>query len=155
MVCGAFIFGYDHDTPDSFKITIDFAIKAKLFTVNLSTLAPFPATPLYERLRHEDRLIHDPWWLHPDFRFGQAYFHPRNMTPEQLAEGCYWARSEFNKYSSIAYRAADLHANLGSPNKAGLYFMVNLLTRKEIKRKRDQPLGDGSPLTPLFNDDVL
>ncbi|MDP3879069.1 MAG: radical SAM protein [Dehalococcoidales bacterium] len=155
MVCGAFIFGYDQDTLDSFKISLDFAIKAKLYTANLNTLVPFPATPLYERLRREGRLIHDPWWLHPDFRFGQAPFRPAKMTPEQLEDRCYWVRSEFNKYGSIARRALDLHANFSSPTKAGVYLKVNLLTRKEISRKRYQPLGDGSDLTPLFDGDRL
>ncbi|MDZ4231131.1 MAG: radical SAM protein, partial [Dehalococcoidales bacterium] len=155
MVCGAFIFGYDQDTLDSFKISLDFAIKAKLYTANLNTLVPFPATPLYERLRREGRLIHDPWWLHPDFRFGQAPFRPAKMTPEQLEDRCYWVRSEFNKYGSIARRALDPHANFSSPTKAGVYLKVNLLTRKEISRKRYQPLGDGSDLTPLFDGDRL
>jgi radical SAM superfamily enzyme YgiQ (UPF0313 family) len=155
MVCGAFIFGYDHDTPETFKISLDFAIEAKLYTANLNTLVPFPATPLYERLKREGRLVHDSWWLHPDFRFGQAPFVPAKMTAAQLEEGCYWVRSEFNRFSSIARRALDFQANLGSPTRAGVFFVFNLLTRKEIQRKRFQPLGDGSELIPCVGNNPV
>ena len=150
MIYGTFVFGYDYDTVDSFEMSLDFALRSRLFTANFNPLAPNPGTPLYERLRREGRLIHDPWWLHPDFRYGQSWFHPRRMTAEQLAEGCYLARTQFNKYSNILRRALNFHANCRNLDNAGIYLALNLISRREIYRKQGQPLGDGSELKPLF-----
>lgn len=150
MVYGTFVFGYDHDTVDSFELILDFTLRCKLFLANFNPLAPTPGTPLYERLRREGRLIHDPWWLHPDYRYGQSMFHPRQMTAEQLADGCYWARTQFNKYSCILQRALNFHANCRNLRNASIYLTANLINRREIHRKQGLPLGDGSELKSLF-----
>jgi len=150
MVFGSFVFGYDHDTVDSFKMILDFALRSRLFLAHFNPLAPFPGTPVYDRLQREGRLIHDPWWLHPDFRYGQSWFHPTRMTAEQLAKGCYWARTQFNKYSSIFRRALNFRANCRNLYNASIYLTANLINRREIYRKQGLPLGDGSKVKPLF-----
>jgi radical SAM superfamily enzyme YgiQ (UPF0313 family) len=150
MVYGTFVFGYDHDTVDSFKISLDLALHSRLFLANFNPLTPTPGTPLYERLRREGRLIHDPWWLHPDYRYGQSMFHPRQMTAEQLANGCYWARTQFNKYSCILQRAFNFQANCRNLRNASIYLTANLINRREMHRKQGLPLGDGSELKSLF-----
>lgn len=155
MVYGTFVFGYDHDPVDSFEISLDFALRSRLFLANFNPLAPIPGTPLYERLRREKRLIHDPWWLHPSYRYGQSMFHPRRMTAEQLTEGCYRTRTQFNKYSCILRRALDFRANCRNLNNAGIYLAANLISRREIHRKQGLLLGDGSELKPLYRDKQL
>lgn len=77
------------------------------------------------------------------------------MTAEQLAEGCYWARTQFNKYSSILWRALDFGTNCRNLDNAGIYLATNLITRREIRRKQGLPLGDGSELNPLFESERL
>jgi radical SAM superfamily enzyme YgiQ (UPF0313 family) len=150
MVYGTFIFGYDHDTVDSFELSLDFALRTKLFLANFNPLAPTPGTTLYERLRQEKRLIYDPWWLHPDYRYGESMFHPRQMTAQQLADGCYWVRTQFNTYSCILGRARDFQANSHNLKNASIYLTANLINRREIHRKQGLPLGDESQLKPLF-----
>lgn len=155
MIYGTFIFGYDHDTVDSFEISVDFAVRSRFFTANFNPLWPTPGTSLYERLCQEKRLINDPWWLHPDYRYGQSMFHPRRMTAEQLAEGCYWARTQFNKYNSILRRALDFGANCRSLHNVSIYLATNMINRREIHRKQGLPLGDGNELEPLFESERL
>lgn len=150
MVYGTFVFGYDHDTVDSFAISLDFALRTKLFLANFNPLTPTPGTPLYERLRREKRLIFEPWWLHPDYRYGESMFHPRQMTAEQLAHGCYWVRTQFNKYSCILGRARNFQANSRNLRNLSIYLTANLINRREIHRKQGLPLGDASQLKPLF-----
>ena len=150
MVYGTFVFGYDHDTVNSFEISLDFALRNKLFLANFNPLTPTPGTILYERLRREKRLIHDPWWLHPDYRYGESMFHPRQMTPQQLADGCYWIRTQFNKYSCILGRARNFQANLRNLTNASIYLTANLINRQEIHRKQGLSLGDESQLKPIF-----
>ncbi len=148
MVYGTFVFGYDYDTVDSFDVALDFALRSNFLLANFNPLTPTPGTPLYGRLRAEGRLIYDPWWLAPDYRYGRAIFHPRKMTADELTEGCYRTRLAFNRHSSILRRALDWKANARNPYRLGLYLLANLVSRREIRRKQGLPLGDASPLEP-------
>ncbi|OGV43288.1 MAG: hypothetical protein A2X46_06520 [Lentisphaerae bacterium GWF2_57_35] len=151
MIYGTFIFGYDNDTPDCFRRSVEFAIRSRLFLANFNPLTPTPGTPLYARLQKEQRLILDPWWLSADYRYGESMFYPAGMTADQLAEGCYWARTEFNKYGSIFARALNRSANMRSLYHGGIYLAANLVSRKEIHRKQGEPLGAPEPLVPLMD----
>jgi len=146
MLYGTFVFGYDHDTSDTIERTLEFALSAKLAIANFNPLTPTPATPLYDRLRAENRLLFDDWWLDPNFRYGQALFHPRLMTADELTEGCFRARKIFNRYSSIFRRAI---GNCHSPYHLGIYLAANLVSRKEIYRKQGLKLGNPTPLEIL------
>lgn len=141
MVYGTFVVGYDHDTPDTFEKVVRFAVEQKLFLANFNPLTPTPGTPLYGRLKAEGRLIRDPWWLDPSYRYGEATFRPRGMTPDQLTEGCYWARATFNRLSSIARRAVDFRANCRNPARLALHVRANLLNRREILGKQGSLLN--------------
>src|SRR5262249_32743426 len=88
MIYGTFVFGYDHDTPDSFDEAVAFAIRNKFYLANFNPLTPTPGADLYRQLQEEKRLIYDRWWLDPEFRYGHATFHPRGMTAEELTAGC-------------------------------------------------------------------
>jgi radical SAM superfamily enzyme YgiQ (UPF0313 family) len=149
MIYGTFVFGYDYDTVDSFDVALDFALHSNFFLANFNPLTPTPGTPLYHRLRAGGQLIYDPWWLAPDYRYGQAIFHPRKMTAGQLTEGCYRARLAFNRYGSIFRRALDWKSNCQNPYRLGIYLLANLISRREILRKQGLPLGDGTPLEPI------
>ncbi len=115
----------------------------------LAALTPMPGTALYERLRGEGRLLYDRWWLAPEFRYGEAIFRPRRMTPEELTEGCFRARRAFNTYRSVFRRALDWRTNCRSPGRLGVYLLGNLVSRREIFRKQGLALGDDGPL-PLI-----
>jgi len=141
LIYAAFIFGYDHDTPDSIPITVDFAVRSKFYLANFNPLMPLPGTALYDRLKKEGRLIMDPWWLHPDFRYGMAAFQPRGMTPEQLQDGCWWGRREFNRATSVFKRALDLKTNCRNPYTLGIYLYSNWVSKKEIYHKQAMAFG--------------
>ena len=141
MIYGTFVFGYDTDTKDSFKKAVDFALRHKFYLANFNPLTPTPATPLFDRLKKDGRLIYDKWWLHPDFKYGHAMYHPRGMTADELTEGCFNARKSFNTYSSIARRLMTFKTNLRSPYRTGVYLMSNMISRREIYRKQGRQLG--------------
>lgn len=141
MIYATFVFGYDYDTVDSFDITLNFALRSKFALANFNPLMPMPGTGLYRRLLAEDRLIYDRWWLNPGFRYGQSMFHPRGMTADELASGCFYARREFNRYSSILSRALEFRTNCRSPRRLATFLAANLISRKEIFRKQGRRLG--------------
>jgi radical SAM superfamily enzyme YgiQ (UPF0313 family) len=146
MVYASFVFGYDHDTTDSFDRCVEFALRSKFYLANFNPLTPMPGAALDCRLRAEGRLIYDRWWLAADYRYGQATFHPRGMTAEELTEGCFRARREFNRYSSILSRALDFDTNCSDLYRLGLFAASNLVSRREIYRKQGKRLGDDLPL---------
>jgi len=146
MIYGSFIFGYDHDTVDVFERTAEFAVRAKLFLVNFSALTPTPGSKLYQRLRDEGRLIYGRWWLDPNYRYGEATFHPKLMTAEELTEGCLLARRYFYSAASIIQRAFDFSANARSPSRLGVYALANVISKLELNQKLGQRLGSETPL---------
>ena len=141
-VWGSFVFGYDHDTAETIREALEFSIRSKMFLANFNSLAPTPGTPLYQRLKAEGRLHCDPWWLHPDFRYGRSMFQPARLSAEDLEAGCFGARRAFNAYNSIGRRMCDFRANLSTVGNGLLFVMANLGARREIHRKQGLPLGD-------------
>ena len=141
MLYGTFIFGCDNDTPDSFSETVAFALRNKFVLANFNPLTPTPGAPLYDELLAEGRLLHDRWWLDPEFGYGDATFEPRGMTAQELTEGCFAARRQFNTARSILSRMLDLRANGRSLFRAGVYLLANLKSRREIMRKQGRRLG--------------
>ncbi len=148
MIYGTFVFGYDEDAVDSFDHAVEFAIENKFYLANFNPLTPTPQAPLLDRLRRENRLIYDKWWLDPAYRYGQATFHPRGMTAEELTAGCCRARKQFNTSSSILRRAFDRRTNWRSPYRFGVYLLSNLISKREIRSKQASMLGGPAPLEP-------
>jgi radical SAM superfamily enzyme YgiQ (UPF0313 family) len=146
MIYGSFVHGYDHDTPLSFDETVEFAIRHRFVLANFNPLTPTPRAPLYDRLAREGRLIYDHWWLDPRFRYGQATFHPRGMTAQQLTEGCWRARRAFSSATATARRFLAPQTTLATPGNAVEFLIANFINRREIRRKQGVPLGGPEPL---------
>ncbi len=141
MVYGSFLFGYDADMPDIFKKTLQFTLNEKLFMANFIPLQALPGTQLYERLRQENRLVYDKWWLAPQYHWNEALVKPRNMTCDELTKGCCDARHGFHSYSSIFSRLMERRANAKNLNNALSFLLVNCISRQEIKSKTGMQLG--------------
>src|SRR4030066_370605 len=92
------ILGFDTDTKAIFDDTLDFLARTKLPTMALHVLTPYPGTRIYQRFKDQGRIIsHD--WRHYDHN--TVVFQPKNMTPQELAEGHHYVQSEFYSFSSI------------------------------------------------------
>ncbi len=141
MIYGTFVLGYDADGPDAWKYTLEFAQRAQLSIANFNPLTPMPGTALYDRLKAQNRLLTDTWWLDPSYRYGQTIFRPAGMTPEQLAAGCFEARRQFYGYGSILRRSGSGPGLWSDPFKLGVMLLANWISRREILRKQDSRLG--------------
>ena len=140
-VYGTFVFGYDHDTPATFAAALAFARDAGLYLCGFNHILPWPGTPLYRRLASEGRLIDDPWWLDPGYRFNRLAFHPRAMSAEAVRAHCLAARRSFYSLPSTLQRSWH------RPNRQDWrflqgFFALNLLHRLEVGRRDELPLGD-------------
>lgn len=142
QIWAAFTLGYDNDTYASVLDTMEFALKNRFTFAAFNILMPYPGTPLYKKLQHEGRLLYDgQWWLHPQYRFNQAAFVPKNMTPDELTEACHLARKKFNSLPSLFYRFSDVKTNLSSLWRAAAYWRYTTLFRKEVYKKHGMRFG--------------
>ncbi|MCP3892006.1 MAG: B12-binding domain-containing radical SAM protein [Desulfobulbaceae bacterium] len=146
MIYGTFVFGYDHDTRDSFEPVVDFAIESKFCLANFNPLLPTPGTRLYKRLESAGRLLYKQWWLDHNYRYGSATFKPALMSPDDLTNGCFQARKDFNSYSSIFSRTFRLKANSGSVRNIACCLIANFINKKEVMVKQNSCLGAQYPL---------
>jgi radical SAM superfamily enzyme YgiQ (UPF0313 family) len=105
MVKGSFIFGFDHDTKETFDRCVRLAIDMNLDLAAFNVLTPYPNTPLFGRLQSEGRLLytnfpHD--WA--KYERTKAVFQPQHITPEELEEGVSRCWREFYSTDSIEKR---------------------------------------------------
>jgi hypothetical protein len=84
-VIGGMIVGFDSDGPDVFERQYAFAMSTPIPIFSLGALVAPEATPLYERIVREGRLVRGgpdaqavPW---------SSNIEPKNMSPEQLSSG--------------------------------------------------------------------
>src|ERR1044072_5590377 len=78
VVSGGVIVGFDHGDERIFDEQFEFIQASGIATLSISLLTPLPTTPLYDRLRAEDRL---------DFSDPELIYIPKQMTREQLKTG--------------------------------------------------------------------
>ncbi len=140
-IYGTFIFGYDHDTADTFDTAVSFARDEGLFIAAFNHITPLPGTPLYERLKGEGRMLYDPWWLDQRYRYNMIPFRLRKMSPRELADRCVEARRRFYSWRSIFQRAGK-RVNHRSPFMLVNFFAINAMHQWDIERRNGLPLGD-------------
>jgi radical SAM superfamily enzyme YgiQ (UPF0313 family) len=137
-----FTLGHDFDTIESIAKTHEFAMRNKFCFAAYNILMPYPGTPLYDRLNREGRLLYDgKWWLHPDYRFNQAAFVPKNMSPDELTDVIWRCRDEWNRPLSIFRRMWDFKTHMSSFTRLALYLAYNPLYAKESYKKQGMLFG--------------
>lgn len=140
MIYASFVLGYDYETKESIEETLKFAIKHNFATANFNPLIPMPDTKLYSRLKSQDKLIYDKWWLEKGYKYGDTVYYPESMTPDDLQIGCMTARYQFNSYKSIFKRLV-CNKKHWNPLHFFVFLALNIVTRKEIYRKQGKILG--------------
>ena len=108
QVNGSFVLGFDHDRKDVFARTAEWVEENRLECATFHILTPYPATPLFQQMEAENRLLHRDWSLYDT---AHAVFRPRHMTPEELEQGYAWIYQRLFSHPSIwRRRPADWRA---------------------------------------------
>jgi radical SAM superfamily enzyme YgiQ (UPF0313 family) len=81
-VVGLFVFGFDHDTPQTLIDT-----ESELDSVSMTVLTPYPGTPFRAQLVAEDRLMEKPWRYYDT---AHVTYYPKLMTVEELERSYDW-----------------------------------------------------------------
>lgn len=108
QITSSMIFGFDTHTKDIFRESLDFCREIEIDEVESVILAPFPGTPLYQRMEEEGRILTRDW---SKYDCSNAVFKPRNMTPEELEAGSVWF------WEAIQKKTPSSH---GTPSDDGL-----------------------------------
>lgn len=140
-VYGTFVFGYGDYRPEMFLEAAEFAIDHRFYIAAFNHLTPFPGTPLYKRLQDEGRLLHDAWWLDPDYRYNDLPFRPDGALPDDIRQGCLTARRHFYGWRSIARRMID-PVNRSDRVMMRSFLPINAMHRTELDKRDRFPLGD-------------
>lgn len=140
-IYATFVFGYDNDDECTINDAVEFAKKHNFYTAAFNHLLPFPNTALYDRLKADNRLIYDKWWLAEGYNYGELAFDPKRISAEKLSRLCRDARKEFSAPKTVLNRG---FASLGrtSPLLWWLFWGMNLRLGEEIDQKMNVPIGE-------------
>jgi radical SAM superfamily enzyme YgiQ (UPF0313 family) len=108
MVNGSFVFGMDHDGPDVFDRTVEWAVAHGIETATYHILTPYPDTALYKRMDADNRVLHHRWDL---FDTRHVVFKPQRLTAQELEAGYWRAYRDFYRWGSI-WRGASSKSGL-------------------------------------------
>ena len=82
-VYGAFIIGFDQDTPETIERLGDFIASNHLYASQITILTPYPGSRVREALAAEGRLLARDW---SHYNCTEVTFVPRQLTPDQLQQ---------------------------------------------------------------------
>jgi radical SAM superfamily enzyme YgiQ (UPF0313 family) len=92
-ILGSFIVGFDNDDKSCFEAIVEFAYKSGIEVMDVSTLTPYPGTILYKKMKEENRLLENAWWL--KYNANDVVYKPKLMSREELYHGRLWVIKEF------------------------------------------------------------
>ncbi len=140
LIYGTFVLGCDGDDNDVFDRTLEFAVKNRIAVTNFNPLIPMPGTGVYRQMEQQGRLRYKKWWLSDKYRYGETAFLPKNMSPEELMNGCLGIRTKFYSAGCILKRLFLNPINF-VPINFFVFILANIISHREIKQKQGQLLG--------------
>lgn len=107
-ILGCFVLGFDHDTKEDFAVIPETIDELGIDIPRFSVLTPFPGTDLYNRLKHEGRILTEDWSLYDT---EHVVFEPKNMAPDELGRGLHKIWADCYKIERIIKRCAQMQDN--------------------------------------------
>jgi radical SAM superfamily enzyme YgiQ (UPF0313 family) len=97
-----FIFGWDNETPEVFKSTLEFLHREKVPVAYFNILCPEKGTMFYEKMKQEDRILR----LEDIGRFPGEFCHikPKNFTADELERNVQEMYLKFYNWKSMFQR---------------------------------------------------
>ncbi|MBN1835646.1 MAG: radical SAM protein, partial [Spirochaetales bacterium] len=91
-VHGMFVLGFDADTPETVRATVDFAAARCIDTVQFLALTPIPGTELFRKLEGEGRILDREWGTYDGLHVKHR---PRGFSPAELQAALVEAHRRF------------------------------------------------------------
>ncbi len=108
MINGSFVFGLDHDKPDVFDKTVDWAVEQGITTATFHIATPYPGTDYYAQLRKTNRIVTSNW---DKYDTRHVVFKPKHMDKSVLENGYHRAYKNFYSWRNIG-RASLQHRSV-------------------------------------------
>lgn len=103
-VLAGMIVGFDHDDVNIFQEQFDFIMQTNIAWAMTGILQAVPKTPLYERLKNENRLDTSTHGFELNNTELVVNIIPKNMTKEELVSGYTWLLRQLYSYENYAKR---------------------------------------------------
>ncbi len=101
---GNWMFGFDWDTPEIFRETLEFLDSTDMMHCSFTTEIPYPGTAAWKKYKVEGRLLTEDY----DEFVGKDHVvvRPKQMSPQQLQDGIRWLAREYYSWSRCTNRSA-------------------------------------------------
>lgn len=147
-VHGMFIFGSEADTVQTIHDTVDFALDARIDSLQFAILTPLPGTPLYQQLEYEGRLLTRHWDLYDGHH---VVFQPALMTPEQLQKETLSAFRRFYTFKNIFQNVSTMGWQTAFYRTVGCYLVRHFDRKSRWYNRALARLQDSEPKpVPLY-----
>ncbi len=141
-IYASFVFGFDEDTEESFKRTLEFTKKHQFFVIAFNHLLAFPGTKTYTTFKEEGRLSCDKWWLEDGYTFGTISFVPKSVSAQELKALCRKYKTLFFSFGSIFSRGITCFRRTKKPYINFAYWYINILFHFEVDKRIGIPVGE-------------
>lgn len=132
-IVGAFIFGFDNDDESIFNETLNFAMESDIEILELNTLIPYPGTPLYSRLKKENRIFEDDWRKYTYYPPGIC-FHSKQMYPETILSNLGRIYRKFYSFKLIIPRLKNAWKRFKNLKMVVFLLVISLGNRRRIRK---------------------
>lgn len=132
-VVGLFVFGFDHDTFDTFQQTWDFVRSSELDSVSATILTPYPGTEQRHELLATGRIIPHTTWERYDTT--HVTYLPGKMTVDELTSAHDWLCRKLYSPTSMLRRGTrqlSRHPLPKWPKRAVLAFSTDVGYKREF-----------------------
>jgi len=136
----SFIFGFDEDTPDQFRYTVEFCKRNKVGIAFFFILTPLPGTELFAEMAAAGRIEHDNWSM---FDLTNVVFRPKNFLKQQLSDS-YWEC--YRELLSTRNIVSCIWHDVRISNEPAYAFLRGVFTYSYFRKKvysYDHPIGGG------------
>ena len=133
MVTGFFMFGFDYDTLETFRRTLEAIYEWDLDGIALSIMTPYPGTRLYQRMEKEGRITCRDWSRYAE---GTLTYKLENMTEEQLVRGIQQMGLDYFSLPRIAKRCLLHNGTLAGPYRFVSKLVGNMVSRTFFKQEK-------------------
>ncbi len=100
MINGSFVFGLDHDKPDVFDRTVDWAVNQGITTATFHIATPYPGTAYHHELCEQNRITSENW---DNYDTRHVVFEPKLMDSKTLVDGYHRAYQNFYSWRNITF----------------------------------------------------
>jgi radical SAM superfamily enzyme YgiQ (UPF0313 family) len=137
QVMGFFVIGWDEDTSDTFRRTLDFCDETKVIPF-IFTLTPMPGSRIYDEYLEQGRMFSDVSW--DEFGGGAIVYEHPTMSPEEMLEAAGTVMRDGYSLGRILKRTLLSARYRFHPN----FVMTSFFTQMGIRKSYRQLYGESS-----------